>query len=693
MSPLMKAWQARHIAVIGASTQPSKRGFQVIRALQRSGYDGQIYPVNPYAQSILDLTVYDSVKALPEGVELAVICTPLAAIPDMLQDCADKGIGMAVVVATPGPGEQSLEVQVRDRARALGVRLVGTNTSGLVNPHARINLAGMATPRAGKLALISQSGNVALSIMMQTPLLSHSGLSGYIGVGNQTDLGFADYLALFRDDPNTVAAMLYVEGVGDGREFLQQVACFSQSKPVVVLKAGKSQQAMAAVQSHTGSLAGNYRISADLLRTFGACVVTQPEYLLPVAEVLSAQQISARGHWQVLTDGGGHGSVVADLMVDHRVDFADAGYANPHDLAGEADAKPEVFAERLTDYFANDDIDGVLVTGLFGGYHLRFDESLLAAELSAAERFIELSMDANKPLVVHSLYPVEGNPVLARLSDAGIPVVRSLDLGVQLMQALTERGRFLNRHPTSLASVIRKRTSGEGRWLTEWQARQRLSRDGLFAESEQALMTRADEAEALFAQLGARPLAMKVVSPDILHKSDVGGVVLGVASATELSQAYRRMISSIEQSQPQASLEGVLLTPMAAPGAELVVGILNDAQYGSVLMLGIGGTWVELLSDVAFRALPVDLSQVHEMIDQLHFRALVHGYRQTEPNDLDAFCQWVVEVADWYLSQQDIVEIEFNPVILRSNGFTPVDVRIREATPMETAEDTQCLRQ
>lgn len=689
----MKAWQARHIAVIGASTQPAKRGFQVIRALQRSGYDGRIYPVNPQAQCILDLPVYASVKALPETIELAVICTPLAAIPDILQDCADKGIAMAVVVATPGAGEQWLEALVRDRARALGVRLVGTNTSGLVNPHARINLAGMATPKAGKLALISQSGNVALSIMMQSPLLSDSGLSGYIGVGNQTDLGFADYLALFREDPNTVAAMLYVEGVGDGREFLQQVASFSQVKPVVVLKAGKSQQAMAAVQSHTGSLAGNYRISADLLRTFGACVVTQPEYLLPVAEVLSTQRIEARGHWQVLTDGGGHGSVVADLMVDHQVDFADAGHANPYDLAGLADSEPTVFAERMEAYLANKGIDGVLVTGLFGGYHLRFDESLLASELLAAERFIELSHSTAKPIIVHSLYPVEGNPVLSRLSDAGIPVVRSLDLAVQLMQSLTGRGRYLNRHPSSLASVIRKRSGDEGRWLTEWQARQRLRQDGLFAESDQALMTSADDADALFAQLGGRPLAMKVVSPDILHKSDVGGVVLGIASAAELAQAYSRMMEAIALAQPQASLEGALLTPMAGAGAELVVGMMNDAQYGSVLMLGIGGTWVELLSDVAFRALPVDAEQVLEMIDQLHFRALVHGYRQAEPNDLTAFCQWVVEMADWYVAQQNIIEVEFNPVILRPTGFTPVDVRIREVLPMDDADDPQCLRQ
>lgn len=689
----MKAWQARHIAVIGASTQPAKRGFQVIRALQRSGYDGRIYPVNPQAQCILDLPVYASVKALPETIELAVICTPLAAIPDILQDCADKGIAMAVVVATPGAGEQWLEAQVRDRARALGVRLVGTNTSGLVNPHARINLAGMATPKAGKLALISQSGNVALSIMMQSPLLSDSGLSGYIGVGNQTDLGFADYLALFREDPNTVAAMLYVEGVGDGREFLQQVASFSQVKPVVVLKAGKSQQAMAAVQSHTGSLAGNYRISADLLRTFGACVVTQPEYLLPVAEVLSTQRIEARGHWQVLTDGGGHGSVVADLMVDHQVDFADAGHANPYDLAGLADSEPTVFSERMEAYLANKGIDGVLVTGLFGGYHLRFDESLLASELLSAERFIELSHSTAKPIIVHSLYPVEGNPVLSRLSDAGIPVVRSLDLAVQLMQSLTGRGRYLNRHPSSLANVIRKRSGGEGRWLTEWQARQRLRQDGLFAESDQALMTSADDADALFAQLGGRPLAMKVVSPDILHKSDVGGVVLGIASAAELAQAYSRMMEAIALAQPQALLEGALLTPMAGAGAELVVGMMIDAQYGSVLMLGIGGTWVELLSDVAFRALPVDAEQVLEMIDQLHFRALVHGYRQTEPNDLTAFCQWVVEMADWYVAQQNIIEVEFNPVILRPTGFTPVDVRIREVLPMDDADDPQCLRQ
>lgn len=683
MNPLMNAWQAERIAVIGASEQPAKRGHQIVRALQTSAYTGVIYPIHPKAETIRGLPAYARMADLPDVPDLAVICTPLATVPDLLVDCAAHGTRVVVVVATAGPDERHLEQDVRRTAEAQGVRLVGTNTSGLLNPHAGINLAGMPTPAAGGLALVSQSGNVALSIMMQSALYNDTGLSGYIGVGNQTDLGFADYLNLFREDPATRAAMLYVEGVGDGQRFLQEVSRFTQTKPLVVLKAGKSQQAVAAVQSHTGSLAGNYRISADLLRTVGAYVVDQPEQLLPVAEVLSHQQGSPRGHWQVVTDGGGHGSVVADLMVDYGADFAQANTANPYDLAGAADDNPSVFAECIDAYLNRSDVDGVLVTGLFGGYHRRFDASLLDEEHASAQAIVQTMRATGKPVIVHSLYPVADNPVLQALRAEGIAVVQSLDLAVRLMQALTWRARYLNRHPASLATAIRKRAGREGVWLTEWDARQRLGQSELLSANDQALMTDASQAGAICDALNHQPMALKIMSPDIVHKSDVGGVMLNVSGAEALAEAYDQLLTRVGATCPDARLQGVLVTPMAQAGTELVVGFLNDVQYGSVLMLGIGGTWVELLADVAFRALPVQEQDVRDMIEQLDYKALVQGYRQSRPNDLDALSQWVVRVAEWYLQQDDILEMEFNPVLIRPDGFSPVDVRVKAQHPTD----------
>jgi len=677
MTPLMNAWQAERIAVVGASEQSAKRGHQIVRALQASAYAGAIYPIHPKAGTVRGLPAFARMADLPAVPDLAVICTPLATVPDLLVECAAHGTRVVVVVATAQPHERHLEQEVRRVAQEQGVRLVGTNTSGLLNPHAGINLAGMPTPAAGGLALVSQSGNVALSIMMQTALYADTGLSGYIGVGNQTDLGFADYLDLFRDDPATRAAMLYVEGVGDGQRFLQEVSRFTQTKPLVVLKAGKSQQAVAAVQSHTGSLAGNYRISADLLRTVGAYVVDQPEQLLPVAEVLSHQQVSPRGHWQVVTDGGGHGSVVADLMVDYGVDFAQSQTANPYDLAGAADDNPRVFADCIDDYLNRFDVDGVLVTGLFGGYHRRFDASLLDAEHAAAHAIVETMRTTGKPVIVHSLYPAADNQVLQALCSEGIAVVQSLDLAVRLMQALTWRARYLNRHPASMATAMRKRMTHEGVWLTEWEARHRLGQADLLSSREQALMTHPDQAAGICHALGQASMALKIMSPDIVHKSDVGGVMLNIAGEASLREAYEQLLHRVSATCPDADLQGVLVTPMAKAGTELVVGFLNDAQYGSVLMLGIGGTWVELLADVAFRALPVQESDVRDMIEQLDYKALVQGYRQSRPNDLDSLSHWVVRVAEWYLKQDDILEMEFNPVLINPDGFAPVDVRIK----------------
>ena len=594
-SPLHDFLAPESIAIIGASADPTKRGYKAMVGLIKGHYRGRIYPINPKVPEILGVPTFASLDDIPGPVDLALICTPAATLPGLLADCGAKGVKGAVILASgfreTGPDGARLEQEVLTAARAGGVRIIGPNTSGMFNLHKRVNLLALANVKPGDIGFISQSGNMLLALVLEAEHNGHVGFSTYVGPGNQTDVGFNDYLRYLGEDPDTRVATLYVEGFRDGQRFLEVARETTRLKPVVVYKSGATEMGKRAASSHTGALAGSYAMTVDLLRQVGVSIVHNSDEILPVAEGLALMQNARGRRIAVIADGGGQATITSDRLSEAGLElaelsqasrqrlaailFAQASLANPVDVAGTSDADPEILARCMEIVAEDDGVDAVFLVGMFGGYHTRFAESLLGGEMRAAEAMIELARRVGKPLVIYSLYAPVKPPALRRLHEAGLPVYASIEHAVKVLQALAERGIYLRQQhgqplhaaasPSEDMLALFARAKNEGRDLYEFEAKALLRAHGIAVAAER-VAGNADELAAIAAEFGERPVAMKVVSRDILHKSDAGGVKLDLVGEAALRGAYDQIMSACHDYDPNADIRGVLVTPMAKKG-------------------------------------------------------------------------------------------------------------------------------
>ena len=718
--PLAPIFQPRSVAVIGASTDPKKRGFQVLRALRESNFQGRILPVNPKGGEILGYPVATSVEALPEVPDLALVCTPAATVPDAVEACGRKGIRGAVVLAVgfreSGEEGAELERRILDAARTHGIRVVGPNTSGLLNLPLGLNLIGARGVRPGTLSLVVQSGNMALALMNEVTARSHEGIAICVGVGNQTDLGFDEYLDFLGHHEGTRAVICYVEGFPSARSFLQVATRVSRRKPVLVIKGARSASGQAAARSHTGAVAGEYDRLRAGFRQAHIVEVTRTDELLHLAETLATQPPVRDGAGlAILSDGGGQGTLAADALSDMGVPLARlsdetrealrtllgraAAVTNPVDLAGASDADPAVFGRALEIIAADRAVGGALVVGLFGGYGIRFAEELAVAEEGAARHMADTMRAASKPLVVHSMYASHRSSPLLILGEAHVPVVESLDVACRCIGETWIRGRVLGSpawRPDGDAEAVAPgagrrlktfrpheslaRAQAEGRHtLTEPEA-QALLRDAGMVFPPSALCTTADEVRAAVEGMQTA-VALKVVSAKIPHKTDAGGVALGIVSVAEAADAFDgimdRAARYLEARGAEPGVDGVMVSPMlVTPLAELLVGARRDPDVGPVLTLGAGGIWVEVLRDVSHRVLPVDGDEVRRMLEELRTFGLLAGARGRPAADLGAVVRAADAVARCILEHEVIAEVEVNPLFVYATGVQAVDARI-----------------
>lgn len=704
-SPLHDFLAPDSIAIVGASADPTKRGYKAMVGLIRGNYRGRIYPINPRVPEILGVPTCATLDDVPGPIDLALICTPAASLPGLLAECGRKGVKGAVILASgfreTGTEGAKLEQQVLEAARAGGVRIVGPNTSGMFNLHKNVNLLDLRNVRAGDIGFISQSGNMLLALVLEAEYNGQVGFSTYVGPGNQTDVGFNDYLRYLGEDEHTRVATLYVEGFRDGQRFLQAAREITPVKPVVVYKSGATELGKKAASSHTGALAGSYAMTVDLLRQVGVSVVHHSDEILPVAEGLALMQQARGRRIAVIADGGGQATITSDRLSEAGLELAElsaatrrrlaaillpqASLANPVDVAGSSDADSEVLARCMEIVADDDDVDAVFLVGMFGGYHTRFAESLLGGEMRAAESMIELARACAKPLVVFSLYAPVKPPPLRRLHEAGLPVYASIEHAVKVLQALAERGLYLqDRHgrplqagvaPAEAMQAMFARAQNEGRDLYEYEAKTLLRTHGV-AVAEEVVAHTADELAAAVAKFGQQALAMKVVSKDILHKSDAGGVKLNLVGEAALRAAFEQIMTSCRAYDADADLRGVLVTPMARKGTEVIVGVVRDPIFGPVLMFGLGGILVEILEDVAFRAIPLSRRDAETMVEQLKGRKVLAGVRGEPAVDKAALVELLLRVSSIVSAYPQLSELDLNPVIAYPDGYAVVDARI-----------------
>lgn len=703
---LSRALRPRSVAIVGASADSTKRGFQIIQALLDAGYQGAIHPVNPRGGEILGLPVSRSVSDLPETPDLAVLCTPAASAPELLEECADRGIAAALVLALgfreAGPAGESLEARLLDVVARRGIRVVGPNTSGLLYLPLGLNLIGMREVPRGGLALVVQSGNILLEQVTRATTDGGEGFCACLGLGNMADVAWHDVVEELAGDDQVRAIVMYGEGFDRGRRFVDSAARASRVRPLALLRGGRSEAGRHAARSHTGALAAGPAVLRAALRAGGVVEVRRTDELRAVGTALAWQPAVLRGGVAILSDGGGHATLAADALgglgAPLAVLSADtcrnlrellgpaAAIGNPVDVAGATDRNPEVFASALRLLVADAGVGAVLLVGLFGGYAIRFAGELETGEAAAALAMAEAARGSGRGFVVHSLYHAARSRPLDLLRSAAVPVIGSLEAACAAVAALVERGRILQRPPQ--AEIPEPRLSGsdliagarrERRGaLLEPEARELAGRHGVTLVPATFCATAEEAAEE--AVRNGSPVAVRLVSSSILHKTDAGGVRLGVLGADPARAAFRTIHDSAERWAAahgiEADVRGVLVSPVLSPPAvELIVGARRDPAFGPVMVIGIGGVSVEALDDLALRLLPTTRAEILSALDELRAAALLQGARGGDAPNLDRVADLALALGECLIHNPELSEIELNPVFAYADRAIAVDVR------------------
>jgi len=695
---LKRVLQPGCVAIIGASEDPSKRGYQAIGSLQSSGFTGPVYPVNPKGGFAKGLNFLTAIADLPSGVDVAVIAVPAAAVPGVLNDLADVEVAGAVVLAdgftsTTETGRR-LSAEVQEISRTRGVRVVGPNTSGIAHVASGANLVGLPNIPSGPVSIVTQSGNMFLSVVADGQAANAPGIHSYIGLGNQLDLRYAECISALAADPSVKSIAVHCEGLPNGREFLTAAAQASVSTPIVMLQGGHSTAGQQTTLSHTGSISAPADVSAGVLRQAGVELVHRSDELAIVAGALAtARPIDPNRHTVILSDGGGHAALAADAMDMRGLALASvnaatrdklrellgegAALANPIDVAGATDANPMLLAECAEVLAKDPHVGAIQVIGLYGGYHVRFDSRLQDEELRTSERLVRLAQTAELPIMVQSCYAhqsLDNHQILCR---GGIPVLSSIDQSVRVLGALSQRGIWLDTQEERSNLQTHNTTTSddlsEARLIDEARGRELLSRAGL-AIAPWVLATSAAEAADAVNSFDA-PCALKVVSADVAHKSDIGGVKLHV-QGSDASQAWDAIMAAVKSRCPGADVRGVLVTPVIRSSFEFLVGARRDPIFGPIVTFGAGGVLVEISKDVAFRAAPLTHREAHEMIDETVIGNVLDGYRGLIEVSKSAMADFLVSIGQLLMTETQIVELDLNPIVTAGDKILPLDVRV-----------------
>jgi acetyltransferase len=695
---IRRVFEPKSIAFVGASQSQAKIGGRRWKSLIEGGFAGRLYAINPGATSVLGHKAYKSIASLPEAPDLAIVSIAAELVPGVVEECAALGVG-AVMIITGGFGEASAEGQrierdMTSRLIASGARLVGPNCAALFSGPARVNVGGWPM-KSGPIALVSQSGNIAIDFARYAEQTG-CGFSRSITIGNAADLGVADLIAYFLEDPHTQVALCYVEGFrpGEGRRLVDIVRGQRRHKPVVLLKPGRSDAGRRAALSHTGALAGEDAVVDAALREAGIIRVDTVEAAWHVARALALQPSCASSQIAVLTDGGGHATLASDALGSAGLTLANFSPEtqqalaallpercprnNPIDFAGEAEGNPDVIPASLAIALADDAVGAAVIVGHFGGYHLIGGASLGPLEDAAADRIAQVASKAAKPVLLHSVHGDRSLAALARLEAGGVPVFRRIEMPATVLQGMHAafRASTLPVKPRPAATQA-PAAEHSRRFLSEAETRTLLAAEGLPIPQWRVVTSAASCNAAV--QHFAVPCALKMAPPQAIHKSELGGVLLNVVG-DEAERGFAKLAARMRQFDLDPA---VLVTPMAKGEVECVIGAFRDPQFGPVVMVGLGGTRVELLGDVAFRLAPLEREDVPALVAETGLGRLFAGYRNAPPLNLEAFGDLLCAVGQLMARREDIVELDINPVLVSASAAAVVDARIAVASASE----------
>jgi acetyl coenzyme A synthetase (ADP forming)-like protein len=676
------------VAVIGASADPSKLGYRLAHNLVDSGYQGEIYFVNPKGGSLLDRPMIRTIAEIPDPVDLAVLLIPAQIVPQTLHECGKRGI-RAVIISSGGFKETgadgaALELECLGIARQYDMRLIGPNCVGVIDTHVPLDTSFLPPPGPieGSMAFISHSG-VICDVAIDWGRSIGFGVSRLVSLGNQADVTETDVLAPVAADPHTRVIALYLEGVGDGPRFVVEASRASRQKPIVAIKLGRSAGGQRAAASHTGAMVGQDHTFDAAFRRAGVMRANTSEELYDWSRALAWCSLPAGRQVGILTMAGGAGVIAADAVDRFGLRLVDlqettqaamrsvlpaaASVRNPVDMLGSA--TPEQYAVCLRAMLADPGVQSLLVI---------IPPPPMGTAGALAEAIIPLIQNTDKPVVVALIGGNSVSEAARLLRAAHIPEYSFPEPAVSALGVLARHTEYLAQ-PERADEVIPGLDTHTARKaiedLGENGAAEALAAYGIHIPSLE-LAHSADEAAQIAARLGF-PVALKIASPDILHKSDVGGVLLNRMAVESVRQGYDQVIANARLARPEVLISGVHVQRMITTGQEVIVGMVRDAQFGPLVMFGSGGVEVEGLKDVTFELAPLNRAEAEAMLDRTWAGRKLRGFRNIPPADREAVIEVLMRLAQLALDFPQIAEIEINPlcVLPEGQGAFAVDVR------------------
>ena len=688
----------KSVAVIGASTSPEKLGYAVLENLVKGGYSqvGRIYPINPKADEILGETVYASVLDVPDEIDLAVIVIPYQYVPEVLKECGEKKIP-AVIVISAGFREAGMEglereMELIDIAEEYAIRLVGPNCLGVIDTFTPLNASFSAgTPPKGPMAFMSQSGALGTAIL-DWAQAGRLGLAKFVSLGNKADVSEIDLLQAWEEDPDTRVILMYSEGLPNGEEFIQVARRVTKSKPVVAIKSGVTESGSRAVSSHTGSLAGSEQAYQAAFQQAGVLRAEDMASMFDMALALGYQPLLEGNRIAIITNAGGPGILATDALERSGMELARldvetmhsleqflpdaASAANPVDVLG--DARSDRYQFALQEVSQDPHVDGIMV--------VLTPQAMTEIE-ATAEAVGELAAGLDKPVLACFMGEAKVEKGIKVLRKYDVPNYSFPKRASLAFRAMSDYREIKQREEPvfesfevnnqAVAKVIRGARDEGRNTIGDAEAWNILTSYGLRIPRS-ILAKTVQEAVDAAAEIGY-PVVLKIASPDILHKTDVGGVKVGLESAEEVRDAYELMIFRAERYLPEARLWGCQVQQMAPPGGlEVLIGMNRDPQFGPLVTFGLGGIYVEALKDVTFRIAPFSRREAWAMLEEIRSKALLEGVRGNPPVDKEAVVDTLLRMGQLVLEFPEIVEFDINPLIVypEDQGAIAIDMRL-----------------
>lgn len=694
---LRTLFNPKTIAVIGASNKKEHTGYAIMKNLIYDGFSGRVYPVNPNAESIFGSRSYASVSDIPEPIDLAVIAVPGSMTPEIMEQCGKAHITSVVIISSgfieAGRQGESLFGTLSDIAKKYDITVLGPNCLGFIRPSLSLNVSfASKMARPGGIAFISQSGALGTAVL-DWSVKQHVGFRYFVSVGEMLNVGFHDLIDYFGNDPETTSILLYMESLGDARKFLSAARAYARTKPIVVLKAGKSLEGARAAHSHTGSLAGNDVVFDAAFERAGMLRVSTIGELFDCAEVLATHQRPMGNKLAIITNAGGPGVIATDFLIQQNGHLATLSedtlksldvhlppswsHSNPVDILGDADSLRYKHAIETTMFDSS--VDAVLV--------LLTPQSMTHPASVAAE-IIDIAKRNQKPILASFLGEDDVAEAKDMLRNAHIPTYDTPEKAIQSfinLHTYATNLELLHETPATTPhafspkieetkEIINRAVSQERMVLNEVETKQILANYGMPVPTSY-LCTSEDEAVEKSKQAGY-PVAMKIVSPAILHKVDVGGVILHVQNEQEVREAYKKILADTKSHLPDADITGILVEPQISKKYELFIGCKKDSIFGPAIVFGMGGVAVELYNDVTVGLPPLNMSLAMRMIKGTKVYKLLSGFRGATPVDISVIQFLLYKFSYLVMDFPEIKEVDINPFGIDEKGGIVLDAKI-----------------